>query len=263
MAASLLQIEKEDGVALVTLNNPPMNLVTLELTRQLSNLLENLATDKAVRVLVLSGANPGARAFCAGSDVKEFPDYMTPGSVLEKKLVFENQTYDKLDDFPKPTIAAVNGLAYGGGLELAVCCDIIIAAENARLALPEIKLGIFPGTGGTYRVPRRVGAGRSKIMMFTGEPVDPKTAVEWGLIERAEPADKVLPAAMALARSIATGPANSLQLCKRAIDESLKTDRDAAIKHMLELSDQAFCSDECKEGVRAFLGKETPQFPRG
>jgi enoyl-CoA hydratase/carnithine racemase len=263
MTTNLLLTDINDGVALLTLNNPPMNLVSLELTRQLSGTLDRLADDKTVRVLVVSGANPAARAFCAGSDVKEFPDYMTPGSVLEKKLVFENATYDKLDDFPKPTIAAVNGLAYGGGLELAVCCDIIIVADTARLALPEIKLGIFPGTGGTYRVPRRVGAGRSKIMMFTGEPVDPKTAVEWGLIEYAVPPEKVLPAAMELAKTIAAGPANSLQLCKRTIDESLHSDRDAAIKHMLTLSDKAFCSDECREGVRAFLGKETPRFPRG
>ncbi len=263
MTKTLIQVEIADGVALVTLNNPPMNLVTLELTRQLNSTLDDLATDKTVRALVLSGANPDARAFCAGSDVKEFPDYMTPGSVLEKKLVFENQTYDKLDDFPKPTVAAVNGLAYGGGLELAVCCDVVFAADNARLALPEIKLGIFPGTGGTYRVPRRVGMGRSKIMMFTGDPVDPKTAVEWGLIEHALPPEEVLPAAMELARKIATGPANSLQLCKLAIDESLKSDRSASIERMLDLIDGAFCSDECKEGVRAFLGKEKPQFPRG
>jgi enoyl-CoA hydratase/carnithine racemase len=182
--------------------------------------------------------------------------------VLEKKLVFENKTYDKLDDFPKPTIAAVNGLAYGGGLELAVCCDIIIAADTARLALPEIKLGIFPATGGTYRVPRRVGVGRSKIMMFTGEPLDASTAKEWGLVDRVVPAQSVLESAMELARTIANGPANSLKLCKQAIDESLKFDRDKAIDHMLKLSDEAFCNDECKEGVRAFLSKQPPRFPR-
>ena len=119
MKTELITTEITDGVALMTLNHPPMNLVSLELTRQLSETLDRLAADKAVRVLILSGANPQARAFCAGSDVKEFPDYMTPGSVLEKKLVFENATYDKLDDFPKPTIAAINGLAYGGGLERA------------------------------------------------------------------------------------------------------------------------------------------------
>jgi len=262
MKKDLLHVDINEGVALVTLNNPPMNLVSLDLTRQLHATLEELAQDTAVRVLVLSGANPGARAFCAGSDVKEFPDYMTPGSVLEKKLVFENKTYDKLDDFPKPTIAAVNGLAYGGGLELAVCCDIIIAADTARLALPEIKLGIFPATGGTYRVPRRVGVGRSKIMMFTGEPLDASTAEEWGLVERVVPAQSVLESAMELARTIANGPANSLKLCKQAIDESLKVDRDRAIDHMLKLSDEAFCNDECKEGVRAFLSKQPPRFPR-
>ncbi len=262
MRTKLLQIEIADGVGLLTLNNPPMNLVSLDLTRELSDTLDRLASDNAVRVLVVSGANAQARAFCAGSDVKEFPDYMTPGSVLEKKLVFENATYDKLDDFPKPTIAAVNGLAYGGGLELAVCCDIIIAADSARLALPEIKLGVFPGTGGTYRVPRRVGEGRSKIMMFTGAPIDAKTALEWGLVERVVPADEVLPAAMELAQTISAGPGRALQLCKQAIDASLNSDRDTATRHMLELSDQAFSSDECKEGTRAFLAKEPPRFPR-
>ena len=263
MSTELIRTEVADGVALLTLNNPPMNLVTVELTRQLNAMLDRLASDKQVIALVVSGANPAAKAFCAGSDIKEFPDYMTPGSVLEKKLVFENRTYDKLDDFPKPTIAAVNGLAYGGGLELAACCDIIIASETARLALPEIKLGIFPATGGTYRVPRRVGAARSKIMMFTGEPLDANTARDWGLIEQVVPAQAVLDTAMGLARTIAKGPADSLKLCKQAIDESLKSDRDGATKHMLALSDQAFCSEECKEGVRAFMSKESPRFPRG
>lgn len=263
MSSDLIQTELADGVALLTLNNPPMNVVTVELTRQLNAVLDQLASANQVIALVLSGANPAARVFCAGSDIKEFPDYMTPGSVLEKKLVFENRTYDKLEDFPKPTIAAVNGLAYGGGLELAVACDIIIAAENARLALPEIKLGIFPATGGTYRVPRRIGAARAKIMMFTGEPIDANTAKDWGLIDQAVPAQDVLETAMALARRIAQGPANSLMLCKQAVDESLKTDREEAIRQMLALSDQAFCSDECKEGVRAFLSKESPRFPRG
>ena len=263
MSSELIQVQVVDGVAVLTLNNPPMNVVTVELTHQMNAVLDRIACDSQVIALVLSGANPAARVFCAGSDIKEFPDYMSPGSVLEKKLVFENRTYDKLEDFPKPTIAAVNGLAYGGGLELAVACDIIIAADNARLALPEIKLGIFPATGGTYRVPRRIGAARAKIMMFTGEPIDANTAREWGLIEQAVPAQDVLETAMALARTIAKGPANSLKLCKQAIDESLKTDREEATRQMLALSDQAFCSDECREGVRAFLSKESPRFPRG
>ena len=125
----------EDGVALVTLNNPPLNLVTLELTRQLNGLVATLATDEAVRIMVLTGA--GTKAFCAGSDLKEFPRMMAPGAVVPQKLALENEAYSRVDDFPKPTIAALNGLAFGGGLELAVCCDLIVAEEGGRIALPD------------------------------------------------------------------------------------------------------------------------------
>src|SRR5437867_4760581 len=149
------------GVAVLTLNHPPLNLVTLELTRQLGARLDRLAADPAVRALVVTGA--GERAFCAGSDVGEFPSVLD--DVVRLKLARENETYSKLDDFPRPTIAALNGLAYGGGLELAVCCDLLVAGADVRLALPEVKLGVFPGTGGTVRVPRRVGEGRAKELM--------------------------------------------------------------------------------------------------
>ena len=159
----------EDGVAVVTLNNPPLNLVTLEMTRRLNDTVKRLADDPAVRVMVLTGA--GDKAFCAGSDIKEFPEMMAAGAVVPKKLALENEAWSRVDDFPKPTIAAVSGLAFGGGLELAVCCDLIVAEEGARVALPEIKLGVFPGSGGTIRVTRRIGEGRAKEMMFFGEPL--------------------------------------------------------------------------------------------
>src|SRR5262245_50421886 len=110
----------EDGVAVVTLNNPPLNLVTLEMTRELNTLVSRLAFDPGVRVMVLAGS--GTKAFCAGSDIKEFPQMMAAGAVVPKKLALENETWSRVDDFPKPTIAALNGLAFGGGLELAVCC---------------------------------------------------------------------------------------------------------------------------------------------
>ncbi len=260
MASELMKVELADGVACLTLLNPPLNLVSLELTRTLSDTLDRLAEDAAVRVLVVTGAGPGARAFCAGSHIGEFHDYMAPGAVLEKKLVFENATYTKLDDFPKPTIAAVNGLAYGGGLEMAVCCDILIAADTARLALPEIKLGVFPGSGGTVRVTRRIGEGRAKEMMFVGEPIDAATAMSWGLVNRVVPATDVLAEAMALAGTIAARPGKALQLCKRSIEDGLELDRDEALRRALALSDAAFTSDDCREGVRAFLAKEPPQW---
>lgn len=247
-----------DGVATVTLNNPPLNLVTLDLTGALSRTLDELARDSAVRVLVLTGA--GDRAFCAGSDISEFPAMMGAGQVVPKKLSKENETYSKVDDFPKPTIAAVSGLAYGGGLELAVCCDLIVAEEGARLCLPEIKLGVFPGSGGPVRVTRRIGEGRAKEMMYFGDPIDAATALAWGLVNRVAPRGQSLRVAQEMAAVLAQRPNRALQLCKAAVDMSFDTTEDQAVSRSLALSEQAFTTADCREGVRAFFAKETPRF---
>ena len=247
-----------DGVATVTLNNPPLNLVTLDLTRALSQTLDELARDNAVRVLVLTGA--GDRAFCAGSDISEFPGMMGAGQVVPRKLSKENETYSKVDDFPKPTIAAVSGLAYGGGLELAVCCDLIVVEEHAKLCLPEIKLGVFPGSGGPVRVTRRIGEGRAKEMMYFGDPIDAATALAWGLVNRVVPRGHSLRVAQEMAAVLAQRPNRALQLCKTAVDMSFDTTEDQAVSRSLVLSDQAFSSADCREGVRAFFAKETPRF---
>lgn len=247
-----------DGVAVLTLDRPPLNLVTLELTRQLTRRLAALADDPAVRVLVVTGA--GERAFCAGSDIGEFTDLMRPGAFVEEKMVHENAAWSALDDFPRPTIAAVNGVAYGGGLELAVCCDLIVASADARLALPEIKLAVFPGSGGTVRVPRRIGEGRAKELMFLGEPIDAPTALAWGLVNRVAPAGQALPAALALAARLAEAPGRALAICKRAIDLAAETDRDDAIRRTQFLTDEVIQTADAREGVRAFFAKETPRF---
>jgi enoyl-CoA hydratase len=247
-----------DGVATVTLNNPPLNLVTLDLTRALSRTLDELARDPAVRILVLTGA--GDRAFCAGSDISEFPTMMAAGQVVPKKLSKENETYSKVDDFPKPTIAAVSGLAFGGGLELAVCCDLIVVEENAKLCLPEIKLGVFPGSGGTVRVTRRIGEGRAKEMMYFGDPIDAAKALAWGLVNRVVPRGQSLRVAQEMAAVLAQRPNRALQLCKAAVDLSFDTTEDQAVSRSLALSEQAFTTADCREGVRAFFAKETPRF---
>jgi enoyl-CoA hydratase len=248
----------EDGVALVTLNNPPLNLVTLELTRRLNALVAELATDGAVRVLVLTGA--GTKAFCAGSDIKEFPRMMGHGAVVPQKLALENEAYSRVDDFPKPTIAALNGLAFGGGLELAVCCDLIVAEEGSRIALPEINLGIFPGSGGPVRVTRRIGEGRAKEMMYFGEPVAAETALAWGLINRVVPVGEARKAALAMARTLAAKSAVGLAACKQAIDMAFDMPEEDAVTASLALSESAFTSPDCREGVRAFFAKEPPRF---
>jgi enoyl-CoA hydratase len=256
MSADLILCRIEDGVAVLTLDNPPLNLVTLELTRALDRALERLAGDPAVRALVLTGA--GERAFCAGSDIREFPG--VADDVVGRKLAAENRAYARLDDFPKPTIAAIAGLAYGGGLELAVCCDLLVVEANARLALPEIKLGVFPGSGGTVRVTRRIGEGRAKELMYFGEPIDPETALAWGLVNRVVPVGEALITARRMAAALAKGPGKALQLCKRAIDFSHDVSKDEAIERSLALSAEAFASADCQEGVRAFFEKRKPRF---
>jgi enoyl-CoA hydratase/carnithine racemase len=258
MSEQLVLCRVDEGVAIVTLNNPPLNVVTLELTRQLERTLERLATDPGARVLVLTGS--GERAFCAGSDIKEFPELMASGAVVEKKMRKENETYSKLDDFPKPTIAAVAGLAFGGGLELAVCCDLIVVEETARLALPEIKLGVFPGSGGTVRVTRRIGEGRAKEMMFFGEPIDARTALAWGLVNRVVLPGEALITACRMAAALAERPDTALRICKQAIDLAFDVSEDEAIRQTLPLSAEVFASADCKEGVRAFFAKEKPRF---
>nr|WP_315594499.1 enoyl-CoA hydratase-related protein [uncultured Cupriavidus sp.] len=247
-----------EGVATLTLDNPPLNVVFRGMTEALDRALDALDADASVRAVMLTGA--GARAFCAGSDIAEFRSLMAPGRIVPGKLALQHRVFGRLDDFPKPTVAAVHGLAFGGGLEIAACCDLIVAARNARFALPEIKLGVFPGSGGPVRVTRRVGEGRAKELMFLGEPIDAATALAWGLVNRLAPAGEALPAALALAATLAQRPPLALRLCKQAIDLSFDTTEDEAMRLALPLSDRAFSSAEAQEGVRAFFAKETPRF---
>ena len=256
--SSNIGIEIDQGVALLTMNNPPLNVATLQSTRQFNEALDGLASNGEVLVLVVRGS--GERAFSAGSDISEFPDYLAAGNVVEKKLRYENETMVKLERFPKPTVAALNGLAFGGGLELAVCCDLIVADETVKLSLPEIKLGVFPGSGGTLRVTRRVGPGRAKEMMFLGEPISAAQALEWGLVNRVAAKGQATYEALALARELAARPNIALQACKKAIDEGAEMPDDEAIEQVLSLMEKTFASDDGQEGVRAFFAKEEPKF---
>jgi enoyl-CoA hydratase/carnithine racemase len=258
MAADPVLCSVEDGVALVTLNNPPLNLVTLELTRRLNDAVARLAADPAVRVMVLTGT--GDRAFCAGSDIKEFPAMMEAGVVIPKKMALENEAWSRVDDFPKPTIAALNGLAMGGGLELAVCCDLIVAEAGNFVALPEIKLGVIPGSGGTIRVTRRIGEGRAKEMMFFGEKLPVETAHAWGLINRVVGRGEALATARALARELAARPGVALQLCKQSIDTSFDMAEESAVRASLAMTDRVFSTADCAEGVAAFFARRPPRF---
>jgi len=254
-----VRCEITDGIAILTLDNPPLNVVFRGLTLALARALDAIEADASVRAVIVTGA--GTRAFCAGSDIAEFAPLMRPGRIGPEKLELQHQVFGRLDGFPKPTIAAVNGLAYGGGLEIAVCCDLVVADEKARFALPEIKLGVFPGSGGPVRVTRRIGAGRAKEMMFLGDPIDAATALHWGLVNRVAPPGQALAGALELARALAQRAPLALALCKQAIGLSFDMSEDAAIAAALPLSERVFTSAESREGVRAFLAKESPRFP--
>jgi len=253
-----VRVDVDGAVATLTLDNPPLNVVTVALTRALDDALRALLAEPSVRALVVTGA--GERAFCAGSDISEFAGYMAPGRVVPAKLALQNEVFARLERCARPTLAAVEGLAFGGGLEIAACCDLIVAGETARFALPELKLGVFPSSGGPLRVTRRVGTGRAREMMFGGEPIDARTALAWGLVNRVVPAGEALARARAWAGELARRPRAALAACKEVIGRAFDADQDAAIRRSLELSDRAFASDECREGVRAFFAKQPPDF---
>jgi enoyl-CoA hydratase/carnithine racemase len=253
-----VRIEKRGRVAVLVLNNPPMNVVTLDLTRQMSEALASLAADPDVGALVLQGE--GDRAFCAGSDIKEFPGLVEKRAIVSTKLGFENKTYGDVAHFPKPTIAAIEGLALGGGLELAAGCDFLIASEEARLGLPEIKLGGFPGSGGTVRVTRRIGLARATEMMLLGDMIDAHTALSWGLINRVVPTGRVRAAAIEMAERLAAGPAQAIYACKMALRDAVDCPESEAIAGSLRLSEVLSQTRDFSEGVHAFAAKRPAQF---
>lgn len=258
-AVSKIRVEPGPGHAVVALANPPMNVVSLPLTRELYAVLRRLERDDEVRAVVLTGE--GDRAFCAGSDITELAGMTEPGAVLEKKLIFQNKVFEFLRAFPKPTIAALNGLTYGGGLEIAACCDLIIAEKQVRLALPETNLGVFPSSGGTFRVARKIGEARAKEMVFLGQPINAEQALAWGLVNRVVETGQALAEARVLAQQLATRPRLALQLAKSVIHLAFDRSDAEAIAESLKASDRVFCSDDAKEGIAAFIAKRAPSFP--
>ncbi len=201
-------------ITTIRLENPPLNLVTVELTRSLDRALAAIESDPEVRCVVLTGT--GDRAFCAGSDVKEFESLQ--GRVGEGKLLLEKAVYRRIAQLPVPTIAAIQADALGGGLELALCCDLRVADERAKLGLPEVRLGVMPGSGGTQRLPRIVGIAKAKELILMGELISASDALEIGLVNRVTAAGHALDEAMKMAETIAERGPLAVREAKRALD---------------------------------------------
>jgi enoyl-CoA hydratase len=244
------------AITTVRLDNPPLNLVTTELTGRLDRALAEIEADNAVRCVVVTGT--GDRAFCAGSDVKEFEALR--GRVGEGKLLLEKAVYRRLANLPVPTIAAIQADALGGGLELALCCDLRVADERAKLGLPEVRLGVMPGSGGTQRLPRIVGLARAKELILMGEILDASEAARIGLINRMAAPGKAVDTALEMAQTIASRGPVALKEAKRAIDLAGDVPLDEGLALELDASERIFSSADMLEGARAFFEKRPPEF---
>jgi enoyl-CoA hydratase/carnithine racemase len=217
---------------------------------ELLDCLEALAADQEVRCVILQGA--GGRAFSVGADIKEFPEIAT-GKQGRQHAIQEHTLYNRLHYFPVPTLAAIEGHCLGGGLELALACDLRVASATSSLGLPEIKLGLFPAGGGTERLPRLIGESRARELMYTGNPIDAQEAYRIGLINRLVPGGGALGAAEELGRDIAARPGVALRTLKMVLDHGLCMGALEAQQLSVQAIAERFQSAETQAGIRAFL----------
>lgn len=250
-------LEKEGAVAVVTINRPKaLNALNAAVLNELDRVFTGLVADSAISVVILTGA--GEKAFVAGADIA-FMQKLTALEAREFALLGQ-AVFNRIENLPQPVIAAVNGFALGGGCELAMACDIRFAAENARFGQPEVGLGIPPGFAGTQRLPRLVGKGRAKELLFSGEMIDAQEAYRIGLVNRVCPAADLLDAAKTLARKIASKGQVAVRLTKAAVNQGLEMDTGRAMAYEAEVFALAFATADQREGMTAFLEKRPADF---
>ena len=246
----------EGRIARITLNNPPLNLTTLKILDQLMEGVLQVSFDEKVRVVVITAA--GDRIFCGGSDLKEFP--MIRDNFIEKKLRKENAIFSRLESMDKPVIAAINAQALGGGCEMALACDFIVLDERAKIGQPEINIGTFPGSGATFRLPRRVGTAKAMEMLCLGTALSADEALEWGLVNRVAPAGGSWQCAYELALELASKPRFALKCIKTLCREAYTQTPAEAIESSMALSEIILKTPDSIEGTKAFFEKRSPVF---
>jgi enoyl-CoA hydratase/carnithine racemase len=257
---SLVEVEVAGRVATVTLNRPEaLNAISTELATTLAEAVEPLATDPGVRAVVLTGA--GERAFCVGADLKQRAGFDDHGWFVQREAF--RRGFAAVRRCPLPTVAAVAGFALGGGTELALSCDLVVAATDATFGLPEVRLGLVPAGGGTQLLVRRVGRSVAKDLVLTGRRVDAAEAQRLGLVDRVVPTAEVLAAAAALAAEMAANAPTAVGMAKWA----LEVGADLSLEAAMEVEDQAWrravLSDDRREGIAAWVEKRDPAWPGG
>jgi enoyl-CoA hydratase len=257
MAEQSVLTTVEGRVATITINRPDkLNALNIPTRSALVDALETLEHDSAVRVVVLTGA--GEKAFIAGADIAEFEG--RTGVAQYRVMSTPRSVFVAAETFPKPLIAMINGFCLGGGCELAMACDIRIAADTAKLGQPEINLGILPGGGGTQRLPRLVGLGAAYKLLYTGEMITAQEALRIGLVDEVIPAADLKVRVKAIAEAIATKSPVALRLIKEGLRASVRTSLDEGMRLERILFGLAFSSEDKEEGVKAFLAKRKPEF---
>jgi enoyl-CoA hydratase len=254
MAEKFVLIERKGAVVLVTLNRPEkLNALSPEVLAELTEILESLDDDPQVRVYVLTG---GQKVFAAGADIEA----MANASPIDIYLRKTRQLWQRIWSLDKPLIAAVNGVAFGGGCELAMSCDLIVAGESARFGQPEIKLGIMPGAGGTQRLTRAIGPYRAMEMVLTGGPISAQDAYAAGLVNRVVPDDKVIEEALKIAQAISERPPIAVRLARQAlrfgVERTLLEGLEVERRNYLML----YGTTDQKEGMSAFTEKRPSKF---
>lgn len=247
-----------NGVAKITLNSPPLNLITTHVNRKLDAILDEVANDTRIRVVVITGA--GKKAFSAGADVKEFSAFVQKGTMVSEKLKLECSVFNKIEILPQPTIAVLNGITLGGGIELALCCDYRIMGDRVKVGFPEIGIGLFPGSGGLVRLPRLIGKTKAKELMLFGDKITANQAFEIGLVNEVLPNEKVLERAMERAEQLAKMPGESLRAIKQGVNDICEMPISQGVEYSLGLISRVLSSKDAQEGVNAFLEKREPKF---
>jgi enoyl-CoA hydratase/carnithine racemase len=253
--ASSVALQWRDAIAEIALDGGSLNLVDKALLRSLNQALTTVNDRPGVRCLILHGGS--GRAFCAGSDIREFASLRNDAS--EHKILFEDMVLRRLAELPVPTIAAIDGPALGGGLELALACDLRVCRKGVALGLTESRLGGLAGNG-SVRLSRLIGPARAKELLYTGDTIDTDRALAWGLVNRVAEEGSALDAARALATTIASRGPLSNELAKRLVDAAQDLPLDAALSMSTSAQQQIFDSDDLHQGVKAFFDKREPQF---
>jgi enoyl-CoA hydratase len=247
-------VEKDGAVGVVTLNRPQaLNALSYGLVKDLSLAMQELDQDPEVRSIVVTG---GEKVFAAGADIKEMADRGPFDERIQERLAYR----DKINKITKPVIAAVSGFALGGGCELAMSCDIIIASENARFGQPEVNLGIIPGSGGTQRLTHVLGKHRAMELVLTGDMLSASDAERLGLVNRVVPAELVLEEAKNVAKKIATKPALAIKAAKEAVLKAANAPLDEGLEFERKSFYLLFASEDRSEGMKAFLEKRKAEF---